>query len=72
MALKNIHSTDPFKKVVVKTFKDMYSATKVTNVKFDTNLREYSANCFQKFTFLGDKKVNAADLYENNYTMEDA
>ena len=72
MAIKIITSSNPFKKVVVKTFKDKFSATKITIIKFNTNLREYSANCFQKFTFLGNKKLNAADIYENNYTMEDA
>ena len=65
MTLKHVHSTDPFKKVVVKTFKDLFSASKVTNVKFDTVKKIYTANCFQKFNFLGNKEVNAADLYNN-------
>ena len=40
MAIKNVTSTDPFKKPVVKVFKDLFSASKVTNVKFDTVKKE--------------------------------
>ena len=36
MAIKNITSTNPIKAKVVKQFKDIFSASKVTNVKFDT------------------------------------
>jgi|TARA_R100000479_G_scaffold128989_1_gene67438 hypothetical protein len=65
MAIKNITSTDPFKKPVVKVFKDLFSASKVTNVKFDTVKKVYTANCFQKFNFLGNKEINAEDLYSH-------
>lgn len=64
MAIKNITSSDPFKKPVVKAFKGIYSASKVTNVKFDTVKKVYTANCFQKFNFLGNKQVNAEYLYD--------
>ena len=65
MAIKNITSKNPIKKQIVKTFKEMYSATKVTNLKFDTKLNQYTANCFQKFSFLGNKIVKG-DINEHN------
>ena len=65
MAIKNITSYDPIKSKVVKLFKDKFSATKITTVKFNTTTNTYSANCFQKFTFLGNKEINAEEL-ENN------
>ena len=64
MAIKNITSTDPFKKPVVKVFKYKFNASKITNVKFDTVKKVYTANCFQKFNFLGNKEINAEDLYD--------
>mgnify|MGYP003140168265 CR=1 FL=1 len=57
MAIKNITSTNPIKAKVVKQFKDIFSASKVTNVKFDTVEKKYTANCFRKFEFLGNKSV---------------
>ena len=32
--------------------------------KFDTVKKVYTANCFQKFNFLGNKEINAEDLYD--------
>ncbi len=64
MAIENITSTDPFKKPVVKVFKYKFKASKITNVKFDTVKKVYTANCFQKFNFLGNKEINAEDLYD--------
>lgn len=57
MAIKNITSKNPIKAKVVKQFKDIFSASKVTNVKFDTVEKKYTANCFRKFEFLGNKSV---------------
>jgi len=57
MAIKNITSTNPIKAKVVKQFKDIFSASKVTNVKFDTVEKKYTANCFRKFEFLGNKSI---------------
>lgn len=62
MAIKNITSYDPIKSKVVKLFKDKFSATKITTVKFNTTTNTYSANCFQKFNFLGNKQINANEM----------
>lgn len=64
MAIKNITSTDPKKAEVVKQFKDRYSASKVTNVKYDTVKEIYTANCFRKFEFLGNKTLQGGSYYE--------
>ena len=62
MAIKNITSYDPIKSKVVKLFKDKFSATKITTVKFNTTTNTYTANCFQKFSFLGNKEINANEM----------
>tara|TARA_R100000081_G_C4762997_1_gene140991 strand:+ start:647 stop:850 length:204 start_codon:yes stop_codon:yes gene_type:complete len=62
MAIQNITSTDIVKKTLVKYFKDKFSASKVTNLKFDTEKNIYTANCFQKFNFLGNKIVTAEEF----------
>ena len=62
MAIKNITSTDPKKAEVVKQFKDRYSASKVTNVKYDTVKEIYTANCFRKFAFLGNNQINETEI----------
>ena len=62
MRIKNITSTNPIKQSVVKLFKDKFRATKITTVKFNTTTNTYSANCFQKFSFLGNKEINANEL----------
>jgi len=64
MAIKNVPSTDPDKAKVVKQFKDQYSASKVTNVKYDTEKKIYTANCFQKFNFIGNKSVEENQIQE--------
>lgn len=65
MAIQHIASTNIMKKPLVKYFKDTFSASKVTNVKFDTKKNIYTANCFQKFNFLGNKTANAEDVYKH-------
>lgn len=62
MAIQHIASTNIIKKTLVKFFKDKYSASKVTNVKFDTEKHIYTANCFQKFNFLGNKIITAEEF----------
>ena len=64
MAIKNITSTDPKKAEVVKQFKDQYSASKVTNVKYDTVKNIYTANCFRKFEFLGNKTLQMENTFD--------
>ena len=64
MAIQHIASTNIMKKLLVKYFKDTFSASKVTNVKFDTVKNIFTANCFQKFNFLGNKTANAEDFYK--------
>lgn len=64
MAIKNITSTDPKKAEVVKQFKDQYSASKVTNVKYDTVKNIYTANCFRKFEFLGNKILQMENTFD--------
>ena len=65
MSIKNITSYDPIKSKVVKTFKNKFSATKVTTVKFNNTTNTYTANCFQKFSFLGNKEINANEMEIN-------
>lgn len=62
MAIQNIASTNIVKKTLVKYFKDKFSASKVTNLKFDTEKNIYTANCFQKFNFLGNKTITAEEF----------
>jgi hypothetical protein len=64
MAIKNITSTDPKKAEVVKQFKDQYSASKVTNVKYDNVKNIYTANCFRKFEFLGNKTLQMENTFD--------
>jgi hypothetical protein len=64
MAIKNITSTDPKKAEVVKQFKDQYSASKVTNVKYDNVKNIYTANCFRKFEFLGNKILQMENTFD--------
>lgn len=64
MAIKNVPSTDPDKAKVVKQFKDQYSASKVTNVKYDTVKNIYTANCFRKFEFLGNKTLQMENTFD--------
>ena len=63
---KPIKSTDPIKAKVVKTFKDKFSATKITTVVFDDKAKIYTANCFRKFAFLGNNQINETDIEETN------
>tara|TARA_B100001939_G_C16819256_1_gene563616 strand:+ start:99 stop:347 length:249 start_codon:yes stop_codon:yes gene_type:complete len=70
MAIKNITSTDPKKAEVVKQFKDQYSASKVTNVKYDTVKNIYTANCFRKFEFLGNKTLQMENTFDQIDHME--
>ena len=64
MAIQNVTSTDPKKAEVVKQFKDQYSASKVTNVKYDTVKNIYTANCFRKFEFLGNKTLQMENTFD--------
>ena len=64
MAIQHIASTNIMKKLLVKYFKDTFSASKVTNVQFDTVKNIFTANFFQKFNFLGNKTANAEDFYK--------
>ena len=61
---KPIRSTDPIKTKVVKTFKDKFSATKITTVVFDDKAKIYTANCFRKFDFLGNNQINETEIEE--------
>ena len=62
MATKPIKSTNPIKEKVVKTFKDKFSATKITSVVFDDKAKIYYATCFQKFVCLGGQQINESEI----------
>jgi len=60
--IKAIHSSDPNKPKVVKAFKDKFSATKITSVKYNSNRNTFFATCFRKFERLGLKEINAIEV----------
>lgn len=60
--IKAIHSADPDKPLVVKAFKDKFSATKVTSVKYNTDRNTFFGTCFRRFERLGLKEINAIEV----------
>lgn len=62
MSVKAIHSSNPDKPNIVKTFKDKFSATKVTSVKYNTDRNTFFATCFRRFERLGLKEINAIEI----------
>ena len=62
--IKAIRSFDPEKKKIVKAFKDKFSASKVTSVKYNSDRNTYIATCFRKFERLGLKEINAIEIGE--------
>ena len=60
--IKEIHSAYPDKPLVVKAFKNKFSATKVTSVKYNSNRNTFFATCFRRFERLGLKEINAIEV----------
>ncbi len=60
--IKAIHSANPDKPLIVKAFKDKFSATKVTSVKYNSNRNTFFATCFRRFEKLGLKEMNAIEI----------
>ena len=66
--IKAIHSANPDKPLIVKAFKDKFSATKVTSVKYNSDRNTFFATCFRRFERLGLKEMNAIEIEGVNGT----